>query len=268
MKKILLIVSLFCATTAMAQVPTDAPTAPTANQDDVISIYSETYTDVATKPWNPSWGNIATLTFETIAGNEVAVYNNLDFTGIEPTATFDITNYSHFNISYWTTASVFKVKLVDFGPDGIWSGGPDDTEHELSFTPTTDEWNYLSIPISDFTGMTTTEHFAQLILVSSGSGATVYVDDMYFYNEQPTAVSDIKESSLNIYPNPASEKITIEYPRMTQLTISNATGQTIISQKFQTTNSKTIDLYHLKTGVFFITIETTDEIKSSIFLKK
>ncbi len=180
MKKIVLLSLLLVAKNLSAQSPTDVPIAPTANAADVISIYSDAYTDVATKPWNPNWGQNASLAFDSIVDNEVAVYTNLDFTGIEPTATIDLTNYTHFNVSYWTAASLLKVKLVDWGANGAWNGGGDDTEHEIEFTPTPGEWNYLSIPIADFIEMTSTEHFAQLIFASSGANATVYIDDIYF----------------------------------------------------------------------------------------
>jgi hypothetical protein len=70
------------------------------------------------------------------------------------------------------------VKLVDFGANGTYQGG-DDVEHELTFTaPTQNAWNYYSINLSDFTGLTTKAHIAQIIM--SGSGGDYYIDDIYF----------------------------------------------------------------------------------------
>jgi len=79
---------------------------------------------------------------------------------------------------------VFKIKLVDFGANGIFGGG-DDVEHELTFnansTPAlkTGEWVLFNIPLSDFTGLITKGHLAQLII--SGNPNTVYVDNILFH---------------------------------------------------------------------------------------
>ena len=55
----------------------------------------------------------------------------------------------------------FRIKLVDFGADAAFGGG-DDKEHELSFTPIIAGWNSFDIPLTDFVGLTTTGHIAQL----------------------------------------------------------------------------------------------------------
>jgi hypothetical protein len=84
--------------------------------------------------------------------------------------------------------SEFKVKLVDFGTDGSWGGG-DDVEHELIFgeaTLNTESWVSLDIPLTDFINLTTSGHLAQLII--SGTPNTVYVDNVYFYTDNPVAL--------------------------------------------------------------------------------
>jgi hypothetical protein len=86
-----------------------------------------------------------------------------------------------FHADIWTAnASIFKVKLVDFGANGTFGGG-DDTEHELSFTPTLNSWFAIDVPLSNFTGMTTRGHIAQLIFVGEGGSKTVWLDNIYFY---------------------------------------------------------------------------------------
>ena len=80
-----------------------------------------------------------------------------------------------------------KLKLVDFGANGAWSGG-DDVEHELVYngggsTPTIagGEWVGLDIPLSSFTGLTTKAHLAQMIVSGGGSGDELYLDNVYLY---------------------------------------------------------------------------------------
>jgi hypothetical protein len=90
----------------------------------------------------------------------------------------------------WTpdpTASpaIFKIKLVDFGANGIFAGG-DDVEHELTFnassTPAlvTGSWITFDIPLSNFTGLVTKGHLAQLIFVGDPI-KKVYVDNILFH---------------------------------------------------------------------------------------
>ena len=168
-----------------------APT-PTVDSANVISLFSNAYTNVVVDTWSTDWDS-ADLTDTTVAGNDTKLYTNLVFAGIETTSqTIDASEMTHFHMDIWTpdvTAepAVFKIKLVDFGANGGWDGGPDDVEHEITLsaatTPAlaTGEWVSIDLPLSDFTGLVTTEHMAQYII--SGNPNTVYVDNMYFYKE-------------------------------------------------------------------------------------
>jgi len=170
--------------------PTIPAPDPTIDPIEVISLFSDVYTNVAVDTWRTDWSN-ATLEDIEIDGNAVKKYSELNFVGIETTSSpIDASGMTHFRTDIWTgDATEFKIKLVDFGADGAFEGG-DDVEHELTFeAPAQEEWVTLDIPLSDFTGLTTTEHIAQLIFVGAPSGAnTVYVDNVLFYNE--AGVSD------------------------------------------------------------------------------
>ncbi|MBN2175780.1 MAG: hypothetical protein JW731_16745, partial [Bacteroidales bacterium] len=59
----------------------------------------------------------------------------------------------------------------------------DDTEHELTYpAPTPAEWISYDIPLSDFAGLASTEHLAQLIMVKAPLG-TMFVDNVFYYKE-------------------------------------------------------------------------------------
>jgi hypothetical protein len=165
--------------------PTDAPDAPTEDEvaNNVISVFSDEYTDVANDGLN-NFASGSILSVETIASNEVLKYSNLDFTGLEFLGAniIDATATTTLHLDIWSPdANELKIKLVDFGPDGAFGGG-DDTEHEINFGPTaTGEWVAYDIPLSDFVGLASTEHLAQIILVNAPVG-TLFVDNLYFYN--------------------------------------------------------------------------------------
>ena len=103
-----------------------------------------------------------------------------------------------FHLTVWRTDATadLKVKLVDFGADGLYSTGI--VEHEYVFAAgsvdavAADGWQTLAIPMSAMSGLTTSANIAQVVLSSHvhgqldangfpiGSGETLYVDDMYF----------------------------------------------------------------------------------------
>jgi hypothetical protein len=165
--------------------PSAAPT-PTLPAADVLSLFSNAYTNLAVDTWSASW-DLADVADVQIAGNAAKKYTNLVYAGIEFTGAHvvDATAMTHFHVDVWAAAGTnFKVKLVDFGANGAFGGG-DDREHELTFTSattpafTTGGWSALEIPLSSFTNLTTRAHLAQLIL--SGDPGTAYVDNVYFH---------------------------------------------------------------------------------------
>ncbi|NJD10562.1 MAG: hypothetical protein FIB01_09060 [Gemmatimonadetes bacterium] len=172
--------------------PTVAAPVPTVPAGNVISLFSNSYPNVAVDTWSAGW-DAADLADVQIAGNDAKKYSNLMFAGIEFTsAPVNAAAMTHFHLDIWTPDPVdapaaFRVKLVDFGADGAYGGG-NDVEHELAFTATSSpalasgSWISLDIPLAAFTGLVTREHLAQLLFVADPSGPkTVYMDNVFFY---------------------------------------------------------------------------------------
>ena len=211
------------ANIAPPAVPTVAAPTPTHNASNVISLYSNAYTNVPVDTWSAPW-DLADVADVQIAGNDTKLYTNLTFAGIEFVSnTINATNMTHFRMDIWThdpTAppAEFKIKLVDFGANGVWGGG-DDVEHELTFTASTtpalvsDSWITFDIPLSSFTGLTTRAHLAQLII--SGTPNTVYVDNVLFRNNATSnadnTLSPAPAALGSNYPNPFLPSTTISY---------------------------------------------------------
>ena len=173
---------------------TPAPT-PEADANNVISMYSNAYTNVPIDTWNTRWEFSTAEDSELqIDGDDVRRYKQLNFVGIEfSSQTIDASNMTHFHIDIWTPdptnpPAAFKILLVDFGADGNFDGG-DDSSHELSFTsPTlvTENWISLDIPLSNFAGLRNRANLAQMVL--SGDLPTVFIDNVYFYNDGGTGM--------------------------------------------------------------------------------
>jgi hypothetical protein len=159
-----------------------APT-PTKPANTVISLFSNAYVNRPIDTWSADWDN-ADMTHLLIKNNETKCYSNLVYAGIEFTKNLiNATTATHLHMDIWTpNSTTFKVKLVDFGANGLYQGVPnDDSEHELSFTPALSTWVSYDIPLSDFKDLKARAHLAQLILV--GSNSQVYVDNVYFFND-------------------------------------------------------------------------------------
>ena len=163
--------------------PAPTPSLPAA---DVISLFSDAYTNVPVDIFRTEWSE-AVLTDTVIAGNATKIYSSLNFVGIETVNNqINASSMTHFHLDVWTpNATVFSIKLVDFGANGTFDGPGvgDDVEHQIDFTaPAQGQWISYDIPLSDFTGLTTRANMAQYILVAQpSSAAKIYIDNMYFH---------------------------------------------------------------------------------------
>ena len=182
--------SLTVQSSGEAVLPQSSAPTPTQDPSDVISMFSNAYNDVPVDVWNTFWefSTAQTSDFQ-INGDDVKRYTSLNFVGIEfVSQQIDATDMTHFHIDIWTPdptdgSQAFNVLLVDFGANGNFDGG-DDSSHEVSYTsPTlsTGSWVSLDIPMSNFVGLTNRTNLAQLVL--SGDLPTVFVDNVYFYND-------------------------------------------------------------------------------------
>ncbi|MGB4959814.1 MAG: hypothetical protein WBO36_10095, partial [Saprospiraceae bacterium] len=221
---------------------------PTRLASNVISLYSNVYTNVPVDTWNTRWQfSTAEEFFIKVAGDDVIKYRNLNFVGIEFTSkTIDATTMTHFHLNIYTPDPTdppknFKVLLVDFGADGKFGGG-DDSSSELTFTSpllTTDKWITLSIPLANFTGLKSRSHLAQLVL--SGDVPNVFVDNVYFFKEavaptMPTVAAptptipaaDVISIFSNAYTNVAGTDFNPNWGQATTVSQISVAGNTTL----------------------------------------
>lgn len=179
-------------------VPSVAAPFPFASEDVVISLFSNAYTNVPVDTWRTDWSN-ATLLDTMIQGDDVKQYSDLNFVGIETVMNqIDATAMTHFHTDIWTaSATEIRIKLVDFGPNGMYDNGGDDSEHEILIeNPSLEEWVSLDIPLADFTGLTSRANIAQLIYSAATSGPTVFMDNIYFYDIAGVVLSPLSPAPV------------------------------------------------------------------------
>ncbi len=235
---------------------TAAPT-PTRQAANVISLFSDAYTDVTVDTWRTTW-SAATLEDVSIEGNPTKKYSGLDFVGIETVANkIDATEMTHLHLDVWSANfTFFGVKLVDFGADGAFGGG-DDTEHQVNFTtPAQGEWVSLDIPLNDFTGLTARAHLAQYILVGQPTGATtVFVDNVYFFKDGTTSVNTEEYNDLVAYPNPVNSGVQVQLnATVKKVDLYDVNGKLIRSLN----STSVLGTDGLSKGIYIMNIQTLD----------
>ena len=236
--------------------PTTAATTPTALAANVISMFSNAYTNVGVDTWRTGW-SVATLTEMQVAGDDVKKYSALDYVGIETTGAnlINASTMSHFNVDVWTpNMTTLRIKLVDFGADAAYAGG-DDTEHELTFTPTQNGWVSLNIPLTDFTGLMNKSHIAQLIFAGAPIGSGIcYIDNVYF-SKPAVGINNTSAVSLNVYPNPTANTVTIKGLNVNEINIAkiySIEGKLVATQNVSANG--TIDLANFTNGIYLVKV--------------
>lgn len=234
--------------------PTVGAKAPTKLASNVISLFSNVYTNVTIDTWKTSW-SVAGLTDIKIGSDDIKKYTALDYAGVEMVANqLNINTMDSFEFDLWTpNSTTFKYKIVDFGADAKFAGG-DDKEHENTITPTLNGWNHISVPISSLTGLTTKANIAQLVFASVPSGTSIaYIDNVLFSKKSPS--TNTKSPTLemvNIFPNPTTNLINIITNNTIQhIVIFNSLGQAVLTSS-PNTNIANINVADMPNGVYTV----------------
>lgn len=164
--------------------PPPTPTYPAA---DVIALFCDAYQNVPVDTWRADWSTSGPVEHLQAADNAIKLYTGLvnAWAGIEFTSQLiDASAMTHLRLDVWASAgTIFRVKLVDFGEDGIWNQPLDESElvfngqTEPAFVP--GQWSVLDIPLANF-DLDSRSHLAQLI-ISSSNVPRVFVDNVLFH---------------------------------------------------------------------------------------
>ncbi|MDP5157613.1 MAG: glycosyl hydrolase family 16 [Flaviramulus sp.] len=164
---------------------------PTRDPSKVISIYSDTYTNVPVDFFNGFWEPFQTTQSSefAIGGNNMINYTNFNFVGNQfANPTVDATQKSNVHVNMYIPNSVpanmdFLITLVDFGPDQA-DGGGDDTRQQVFFDKSLwvpDTWITLEFPVT----MDNKNNIGLIIYenINFSSLSNWYLDNVYFYED-------------------------------------------------------------------------------------
>ncbi len=170
---------------------------PALDPSQVISIFSDAYTNVPVDFYNGYYEPFQTTTSNDFAvnGDNVLNYENYNFVGIEfnrnvPTINGSAMTKMHVDIfvpDSFDPASTLRINLVDFGADAAFGGGDDSsvsTTISANSTPALITGQWISIEL-DITGLANRNNLGQIVFDAAGDTtprpSSFYVDNIYLY---------------------------------------------------------------------------------------
>ena len=159
----------FKVTSVPACCPITAAPTPTNDSSDVISFYSDAYTDIAGTDFNPNWGQ-ATVVDQTvkIQGNSAIKYSNLNYQGIALAGSNDVSAMEYLHVDIWSKSSTtLNLFAISTGP----------VEVSYAVTVPTTGWLSLDIPLSAFGAV----NMADLIQFKFDGNGEFWMDNLFFY---------------------------------------------------------------------------------------
>lgn len=170
---------------------------PTLDPSQVISIFSNAYTNVPVDFYNGFYAPFQTTTsndFE-VNGDNILNYENYNFVGIEfnqnvPTINGTDMTTMHLDIfipDSFDPASTIRINLVDFGADAAFGGGDDSSVSTIisaNSTPALVTGEWISIEF-DITGLANRTNLGQIVFDALDSfsprPSSFYVDNIYLH---------------------------------------------------------------------------------------
>ncbi len=166
------------------------PPIPTIDPSKVLSIFSDTYTNVPVAYYNGFWtpGSTTGSADFSVNGNNFLNYTNFNYVGIatsNPTLNCSTMTRIHFNIYIPNSVPTnfdFLMSIEDWGPNQADNGG-DDTRQQLFVTrPQVQANTWVTI---DRAVTLANRNNIGLIIMENINGSSLtnfYIDNLYFYN--------------------------------------------------------------------------------------
>ena len=251
-----------------------APTPPARNPGDVVSLFSNAYSNITIDSWSATWDD-SSYQDVLIVGNDTKKITFSNFLGVDFSGAGhhkDISTMTNFHMDFWTASpdligKVLNSKFVNFG------GTAGETSNMLlhlddATNPAIIKWSWVSIdvPLTQFGGSLTRNDIAQFVMTSNLG--IVYVDNIYFYKGTALGATTFDKSNVKMYPNPVKNTLTIE----ANVSINKVSVYTILGQEVlmsvPKTNTTTVQTGVLQKGVYIVKTDIDGKISTSKIIKE
>lgn len=196
-----------------------APTPPARNPSDVLSVYSDAYSNLDVTSFATEWSQGSLVDDVEIETGQFALrYDIGNFIGIQLGSGIDLTDFTHMHFDYWVAdGSVGDGAIIN--PKLSNHAGLPGTEGETSAIGSVNpvssagEWASFDVPLDDFTaeaanGLLDRESIYQILLTTAGTINMVYIDNLYFYREGSAVDATIEAFSLTSPPDETTLELT------------------------------------------------------------
>ena len=243
---------------------TAAPTPPVRNAADVVSMYSNAYSNVTLTELPTGWSTLASFTPIQIQGNDTWKVTGCEFLGMVTNyATgVDISAMETMHVDYWTPdAPGISVKIVNTvdGGEAIASLG----------TTVSGSWQSIDVPMTAFATANPNLNKTKItqLLIDPVSPIILFIDNFYFY-KTPLSSDSFTASKVKLYPNPTSNVLNIESVGTIQnIAIYNVLGQEVMN-KLTNQTLVSLDVSGLNAGVYVIKTAIDGTVSSTKFIKE
>ncbi len=163
---------------------------PSKNAANVISVFSDAYTNVPVDYYNGFFQYQTTLGGApplNIGTGQVINYSELNFVGIGTflnVASLDLTNMTHIHIDINVQEAIdsgdfIKIQLINNVGGNETSGSYTIDGSQL----TSNSWVGIDVPLSSFSGLSDRNDIGLLFFISDATIANIFVDNIYYYKE-------------------------------------------------------------------------------------
>ena len=165
------------------------PPTPTRDATKVLSVFSDTYTNVPVTYYNGFWtpGSTTGSADFSVNGNNFLNYTNFNYVGIAMTApTLDVSTMTRVHFNMYVPSSVpsnfsFLISIEDWGANQVDNGG-DDTRQQITVTRSqvsANNWVTIDAPLT----LAVKNNIGLIIMenINGSSLSNFYMDNIYFY---------------------------------------------------------------------------------------
>jgi hypothetical protein len=229
-----------------------APTPPARNAADVISLYSDAYTDVASN-FDAGWCGPNSVSEISVAGNATTAYLGNVCQGIVLNAGVDASAFTNLHVDIYIeagtdlTSSVFNLKFVNQP-----GGNALEMNLNVASSPALIEGQWLSVDLTvDLTNFTGFKEFG----VTSNLNNKVWYDNLYAYKGTPLGINEVNSFSVVTYPNPVENTLNVSAGiSVDSVSIFDITGREVLRAKPNAT-AFSLDVADLNKGLYLVTVK-------------
>ena len=256
-----------------------APTPPARPTADVVSIYSDAYSNITMTNFDAGWCGGAATTQVQIAGNNTlrkntgVVCHGIDF----QTNRQNLTDFTHIHFDFYITdtdltGDVFNVKLVHFNGTG---GEVSALEVNINGGTTpqlvANQWVSVDVPITALGGVVAgnlnRSDIAQ-IGITTAMVDNVWYDNIYLHKNTVLSSESFNVSKVKLYPNPTSNILNIDANGEVQnIVVYNVLGQEVMNRQTSGT-SISLDVSSLNAGIYVVKTMIDGNVSSTKFIKE